>query len=267
MIYYANCKINLGLSVTGPRPDGFHNIESLLYPVPWNDIVEVVPKKKFLFSTSGLKIDIEDKENLCVKAYQLIKNEYDIPPVHIHLHKIVPFGTGLGGGSSDAVAVVKLLNELFSLEIDKAEMKTLVSRIGSDCTFFVENEPVMVKGRGELMEKTDVDLSGYFLVIAIPGIHISTKEAYENLDRYGRAGEVEKALKNDMRHWRNSLKNSFEAYAFSRYPELKEVKETLYDWGALYASMTGSGSAVYGIFDKAPAGDKMQNAEIKILKL
>ena len=233
MVFYANCKINLGLKITAKRADGFHNIETIIYPINFSDIIEIVPSNKFSITFSGLKISGNVSENLCVKAFQLLKYLYDIPNVKIHLHKIIPMGAGLGGGSSDASFVLKSLNSTFKLNLDNNLLKNLSSKLGSDCPFFIDNIPTLASGVGTSLKEISLDLRGYFVALLLPKIHISTAEAYS---------------------------------AISKYPELEKLKYRLYDSGAIYASMSGSGSAIFGIFKSLPELN-FYDVEYKIIAL
>jgi 4-diphosphocytidyl-2-C-methyl-D-erythritol kinase len=237
VVAFPNCKINLGLNVLRKRIDNFHDIETCFYPIPWTDILEVVPSDHFEFTLSGNAIPGDD--NLCVKAYELLKT----PPAKIHLHKIIPTGAGLGGGSSDAAWTLRLLNEVFQLKLTKDELRRYASQLGSDCPFFIDDVPMIGKGRGEILTEAPAVLKGKFIVIITPPVHVSTAEAY--------AGIVPKESKLDLENIR-SLKNDFEESIFRKYPVIKSVKDDLLKAGAEYASMSGSGSAVFGIFSMDP---------------
>ncbi len=237
MIAFPPCKINLGLNVLRKRNDGYHDIETCFYPILWTDILEVIPSDKFEFTVSGNVIPGDD--NLCIKAYQLLKP----PPAKIHLHKIIPTGAGLGGGSSDAAWTLRLLNDVFLLGLSKDQLKSVASQIGSDCAFFIEDGPMIGSGRGEILSPANISMKGKFIVIVKPEIHVSTAEAY--------AGIVPKESKLDLTKI-NSLKNDFEESVFKKHPLIQSIKQQLYNAGAEYASMSGSGSAVYGIFNSPP---------------
>jgi len=265
MIRFAGCKINLGLAVTGRRKDGYHNIESLLYPVEWNDIVEVVPAIEFGFSSSGMELDIAVDENICVKAYNLLKEKYDIPPVKIHLHKVIPFGAGLGGGSSDAVAVLKLVNNIYSLNISDIQMHKLAASIGSDCPFFIENKPAIAVGSGTELRPSTVDLNRFYIVIIKPPVSVSTAEAYARIRSYSDDDIVVNALKRNIAEWKDFLINDFEEPVFKLYPALQQIKEMLYERGAVYASMSGSGSAIFGIFEEMPDLKNTDSEYVKVV--
>ncbi|MFC2118858.1 4-(cytidine 5'-diphospho)-2-C-methyl-D-erythritol kinase [Bacteroidota bacterium] len=256
MLLFPNTKINIGLNITEKRNDGFHNIESLLYPIGLSDILEVVEmsgspgNSGYKFNQTGYKLDIPTEKNLCVKAYNLLSGYYDLPAVSIHLHKIVPTGSGLGGGSSDAVYILKVLNEMFFLDIQESKMIEFSSMLGSDCPFFVKNQASFVKGRGEIISNSDLKLSGLFLTLVIPGIHIDTKFAYSIVKPKKPDKSIEEIIKYPLSRWKGLLKNDFEKEIFRVSPEIGFIKQELYNMGAIYASMTGSGSSVYGIFKK-----------------
>jgi len=242
MVAFPPCKINLGLSIVRKRTDGFHDIETIFYPVPWTDILEVIPSDKFEFTVTGNVIPGKDDDNLCVRAHKIL----DAPPAKIHLHKILPTGAGLGGGSSDAAYTLRLLNDVFGLKHSKEELKSYAAQLVSDCAFFIENRPMLGTGRGEILTPVDVDLKGKFIVIVKPDIHVSTAEAY--------AGVVPKEKKLDA-----TWKNDFEESVFRKYPQLAEIKAMFYKKGASYASMSGSGSSIFGIFSQKPSHEKISS--------
>lgn len=251
MLSFPNAKINLGLRITSKRPDGYHNIESCFYPIRWCDALEVLPSEKLNFTTSGLSIPGETDSNLCLKAYHLIEKIYQIPPVHIHLHKVIPMGAGLGGGSSDGAFTLKILNELFKLGLASTQLQELAGQLGSDCPFFIENKPAIVRGTGDMFSECPIDLSDKYLAIKNPGIHISTKEAYHNINPQASSLPIESILSEPLTNWKMTLKNDFEKAVTAHHPEINQIKQELYNKGAIYASMTGSGSTVYGIFDQS----------------
>jgi 4-diphosphocytidyl-2-C-methyl-D-erythritol kinase len=252
MVSFPPCKINLGLLVIEKRSDGYHNLETCFYAVPWTDILEIVPSQKLSFKITGDAIPGDPKDNLCVKAYQLLADQYKLSPVDIHLHKIIPTGAGLGGGSSDAAHTLRLLNGLFDLNIDDKTLAEYASRLGSDCAFFIQDEPMIGKGRGEILTKvSDVSLNKRFLIIVKPPIHVSTAEAYAGIVPRKPNASVQSILEQPIENWKRVLINDFEHNVFTKYPMIKSIKDTLYDEGARYASMSGSGAAVFGIFDKA----------------
>jgi 4-diphosphocytidyl-2-C-methyl-D-erythritol kinase len=253
MIIFPPCKINLGLHVLKKRDDGYHEIETCIYPIPLFDILEIVPSEIFSFTSSGLSIPGELSSNLCVKAFELIQSNYSIPNVKIHLHKQIPMGGGLGGGSSDGSYVLRGLNDLFQLQLTDETLQQLASELGSDCPFFICNEVQLATGRGEILEKFPFDLNGYFIKIINIGIHISTKEAYGNVKMNTNPFKIKEILMEyRLVDFKNQLTNSFETSVFKEYPELEELKNKLYEDGAIYASMTGSGSTMYGIYKEEP---------------
>jgi 4-diphosphocytidyl-2-C-methyl-D-erythritol kinase len=251
MICFPTCKINIGLFITEKRTDGYHNLETIFYPVPLNDILEITEGIKNEFTSSGLVIPGNRESNLCIKAYDSLRGKYKLPPVKIHLHKAIPTGAGLGGGSSDAAFMLKLLNDHFALNIGKEELLDTASRLGSDCAFFIESKPVFAKNKGDYFENSSINLKNYFLVLVKPDVHISTPEAYSLI----KPRKAPYSLKNidiaQINDWKNFIINDFEEPLFLKFPEIKNIKETLYNAGAIYASMSGSGSAVYGIFKDA----------------
>lgn len=254
MVVFPNAKINLGLDILSKRDGGYHNISSAFYPLPLQDVLEIIPSETLQFDTSGLKISGNPENNLILKAYQLLQREFDIPPVHIHLHKIIPMGAGLGGGSSDAAFTIKLLNNLFSLSLSDSKLESLAGQLGSDCPFFIRNKPILAEGTGTEFSDIALDLSGKYLVLICPNIHVGTAEAYQNVKPAVPEHTVKEIIEDtSIDRWRNSLKNDFEASIFSKYPQLKNIKQQLYAAGALYASMSGSGSSIYGIFDNEPS--------------
>lgn len=250
MIVFPPCKINLGLHVLSKRPDGFHEIETCFYPIPLTDILEIIPATSFSFSQTGIQLPEDPMNNLCVKAYEELSRDYVVPPVSMHLHKCIPAGAGLGGGSSDAAHVLRLLNAVFDLGLSEKTLLRYATRLGSDCSFFLQDNPMMGKGKGEQLSPITVNLKGKWLVLVKPEIHLSTAQAYKDIAPRHPTRRIEELLKMDMPHWRDQLSNDFEDSVFRRYPEIREIKKELYEQGALYASMTGSGSAVYGIFEK-----------------
>lgn len=254
MIDFPNSKINIGLHILRKRTDGFHEIESLFYPVPLKDVLEIIPAKdgNFDFRASGMPIPGNPSENICVKAYELVKAKYGIPPVKMHLHKAVPMQAGLGGGSADGAFSLKLLDALFKLKPGNAKLKELAQQLGSDCPFFIENRPAIARGRGELLKTLDFDLSGYYLVLVKPDLNISTAEAYAMVRPDPGRPSLEKVIDIPVASWKDHVQNDFEKSLFSKYPELAHIKKKLYANGAIYASMSGSGSTVYGLFEEQP---------------
>lgn len=254
MIVFPNAKINIGLNIVEKRSDKYHNIESVFYPVPLTDALEVIENKektneRIVFSSSGFDIPGNTQTNLCCKAYDLISIDYALPPVKIHLHKHIPIGAGLGGGSSDAAFFIKLVNELFDLSLSWGEMHHYARQLGSDCSFFISNRPVFAEQKGDEYESIALDLSSCYLVLIYPAVAIHTGTAYGSVSPAKPIRSLEQDILNlPMEQWKEYINNDFEKTIFLKYPEIKGIKEHLYASGAMYASMSGSGSAVYGIF-------------------
>jgi 4-diphosphocytidyl-2-C-methyl-D-erythritol kinase len=249
MILYPNAKINLGLNIESKRSDGYHNISSVFYPIyDCFDILEIVSSNSFLFTSSG--IPIPGPNNLCIKAYDLLKLKFNIPAVHIHLHKKIPIGAGLGGGSSDGAFVLKGLNDLFKLNISNKTLKDLALELGADCPFFIENEPKYITGIGDLMENIKLDLSMYEIRLVDSKIHINTKNAYSNIVPKSQKLKLSELIRRPIRFWKDLITNDFEQIVFKNHPKLSKVKENLYAKGAVFSSMTGTGSTIYGLFKK-----------------
>lgn len=251
MVSFPHCKINLGLHVTRKRADGFHDIETCFYPVPWWDVLEVIPSQTFQFVSTGISIPGDPENNLCIRAFKLLSKDFNLSPIKVHLHKVIPMGAGLGGGSSDAAFMLFLLNEIFELGLNKERLKDYARQLGSDCAFFVDNKPMIGTGRGDVLTPVQITLKEKYMVIVKPDIHVSTPEAYAQLQPREPESALENLLQLPVDQWRNGLVNDFESTVFGRYPEIKAIKEKLYRSGAWYASMTGSGSGVFGLFDVA----------------
>lgn len=251
MLLFPNAKINLGLHIVEKRPDGFHTIESVFYPIKGlNDAMECLPSNEFQFKGSGFAIGGKEDDNLVVKAYRILQKEYSLPPVTIHLHKHIPMGAGLGGGSADAAFMLRLLNERFGLKISSEQLKNYAAQLGSDCAFFIENEPAYVYGKGHELSPFALDLSTYDIVVVLPPVHVSTALAYSRVQPQQPSVNLKELLQGPMVYWKEALVNDFEASVFAQFPQLADIKTSLYEQGALYASMSGSGSAFYGIFGK-----------------
>lgn len=249
MITFPSCKINLGLRITEKRSDGFHNLQSCFYPIGWSDVLEVIPAREFSFTHSGLPIPGNSDQNLCVRAYALLKADFDLPPVQMHLHKIVPIGAGLGGGSADAAFTIKLLNEKFSLGLSPSKMESYARLLGSDCAFFIQNRPLYCVEKGDVFAEISVDLTGYSILLVYPNLAISTAQAYAGIHPYTSQTSLAEQLEMPVSDWRECIHNDFEDSLFPQYPILPLIKQQLYDAGAVYASMSGSGSTIYGIFN------------------
>ena len=253
MIAFPNCKINIGLNIINKRDDGFHNLESVFYPVSLCDILEITENKNnepTQIINTGLVVDCPMEKNLCFKAYQLLKKDFDLPEVTIHLHKIIPFGAGLGGGSSDAAFSITLLNSLFSLNLSNEKMREYAAILGSDCAFFIENKAAIATGRGEILKPIELNLLEYSIILVKPQINISTAEAFSGLKPETPNYSLQLSINQHITEWKNALQNDFEKHLFLKYPILSEIKSVLYQQGALYAAMSGSGSTIYGIFEK-----------------
>lgn len=251
MIAFPNAKINLGLRITKKRQDGFHNIESLMLPVKFYDILEFTESKKDSILITGKQIEGDSKDNLIYKALNLIRKNYEIPALKIHLHKNIPTGAGLGGGSSDGAFMIKMLNNYFHLNISESGMRKIAENLGSDCSFFIRNTNQIAKGKGELLEEVQFSLPKSQLMIFNPGIHVSTKNAYSGISIKKHPESLKKYLSYNIEDWKDIFYNDFEPKVFKLYPEIKKLKDNLYQQGAHFASLTGSGGSVYGVFPKS----------------
>jgi 4-diphosphocytidyl-2-C-methyl-D-erythritol kinase len=255
MLAFPNAKINLGLHILNKRSDGYHDIETVFYPVKWCDVLEIIPaekkvREKVQFKTTGIKITGKKESNLCVKAYRLLQQKYQLPEIQMHLHKLVPIGAGLGGGSSDASQVLLLLDNMFNLRLTKDELQEAANTLGSDCGFFIHNKPLLAKGKGDVFEEITISLKDYFFVIVMPDIHISTADAYRHVTAELKKISLKEIISMPIEKWKDLLVNDFEKTALKKYPVIEYLKQEMYKLGATYASMSGSGSAVYGIFKK-----------------
>jgi 4-diphosphocytidyl-2-C-methyl-D-erythritol kinase len=252
MLAFCNAKINLGLNIVAKRSDGFHDIETVFYPIGLSDILEIVenPSSGNLeFTSSGLAVP--GNINICERAFELIRNDYELPGVKAHLHKHIPIGAGLGGGSSDAAFFIKLINEKFELNISWGEMHHYARQLGSDCSFFITNKPAFAEEKGDQFERIELSLKGYFLVLVCPPIFVSTAEAYSGAKPVKPDSSIEEnILKFPIDQWKEVIVNDFEKHIFKAYPRIAEIKTELYKAGAVYASMSGSGSSVYGLFSE-----------------
>ncbi|GAB2765556.1 4-(cytidine 5'-diphospho)-2-C-methyl-D-erythritol kinase [Rhabdobacter roseus] len=255
MVVFPNAKINIGLYITEKRPDGFHNLASCFYPVGWSDALEVLPAPELTFQASGLPIpggEQGTESNLCVKAYRLLARDYPLPPVSIHLLKAIPIGAGLGGGSADAAFMIKVLSQLFGLQVPTEQQQAYARQLGSDCAFFIENTPKYCYGKGDEFEDIALRLTGRWIVLVNPGIHIATAEAYAGVRPRQPEQDLRYLLQQPITDWPGTISNDFEASLFPKYPVLPSIKQRLYELGARYASMSGSGSTLYGIFENEP---------------
>lgn len=263
MITFPNAKINLGLNIVEKRPDGYHNLETIFYPINLQDALEVTRRenndKEYTLHISGSPLEGEPEDNLVVKAYKLLKKDYPgLLPVDIHMYKHIPAGAGLGGGSSDAACMIKLLNDKFSLGLSTERMEEYAVKLGADCAFFIRNKPVFATGIGNLFEPVELSLKGYHIILIKPDIFVSTRDAFAEIRPVRPAVSLKEIVKQPMETWKHSMKNDFEDSVFKKFPEIAAIKDELYDLGAVYAAMSGSGSSVYGIF-KAP----IENVEDK----
>lgn len=256
MIVFPNAKINLGLQVLRKRNDGFHDINTVFYAVNWCDILEVNVSEKteklFDFKLTGLTVNGAIEDNLIYQAWSKININHTLPPLYVHLHKNIPMGAGLGGGSADAAFFINAVNDLLALNMPLETRLAIASELGSDCAFFILNQPVFATGRGTEFSPLSIRLKGYYFVIVYPSIHSNTREAYGGLTPHEAEYDLKSTLAKPIHTWRSELKNDFEATIFKKYPLIAALKNTLYEQGALYACMSGSGSALFGIFDHEP---------------
>ncbi len=260
MVVFPNAKINIGLNVIGKRSDGFHNIESIFYPIPINDALEAIASDRFAFECEGTNPGEDPETNTILKAYELLKNYRKLRPVHFFLLKNIPQAAGLGGGSADATFTLSLINDLLNLHLTKAELIDISQQVGSDCPFFLQNQPQMVTGRGEELNPIDLTLTGYHFGVINPAISISTKTAYQHIQPAKPNEDLRSKIQYPIQDWPEVINNDFEQYVLEAYPEIKQLKDSLYRAGAYYASLTGSGSAVYGIFGESPVlPDRIDN--------
>ena len=249
MIVFPNAKINIGLNIINKRADGYHNLETVFYPVMIHDVLEIVEAQELAFTSSGLPIPGAPENNICLKAYKLLSQDIKLPAVKIHLHKNIPIGAGLGGGSADASFFIKLMNEKFVLGLDKALMEGYALQLGADCPFFIQNKPVFASGKGDEFKEVALDLSPYCIILVMPEVEVSTAQAFSDIVPKPAAESLATLIKGNIKEWKGSVKNDFEPGIISRYPIIGHIKDSLYNAGALYASMSGSGSSVYGIFE------------------
>lgn len=253
MITYPNAKINLGLNIVEKRPDGYHNLETIFYPINLQDALEVTELEneegEYKLKVSGVPIEGDAENNLVVKAYRLLKKDFpDMSPIKIHMFKHIPTGAGLGGGSADAAFMIKLLNEKFNLKLSIEKMEEYAAILGADCAFFIQNKPVFASGIGNIFENITLSLKGYYIVLVKPDIFVSTKDAFSHITPMHPNQSLKEIVRMPVETWRATMKNDFEESVFQKYPEIAAIKDKLYDMGAIYASMSGSGSSVFGIF-------------------
>lgn len=259
MVVFPNAKINLGLHVTGKRIDGFHDIETIFFPIPWEDALEAVPAAETNLIIHGLTIDGDVSNNLILQAYRLLSEKYPMPSLAFHLLKKIPFGAGLGGGSADAAFAIRLINEVAGLGLTQQEMHSLAAQLGSDCAFFIHNTPALGLGRGDVLTPVQVNLSGYHLVVLFPGIPVSTPWAYRQITPAPAPRPLTEVIREPIDTWQLWLTNDFEPPVFREHPVLEMYKQQLYDLDAVYASMSGSGSTLFGLFERSL--DRLEVAE------
>ncbi len=252
MIVFPNAKINIGINITSRRTDGYHNIETIFYPVNIFDALEALPANKLTFDSSGVDIPGRTEDNLCIKGYQLINKDYKLPPLNIHLHKNIPIGAGLGGGSADAGFFIKLLNNQFNLKLTTDQMMDYARVLGADCAFFIENKPLFAFEKGDQFETIKLDLSKYHMVLVMPPAHVSTSEAYRGVKPAEVKHSLYDLISEPIQDWKHMIKNDFEESVFKNHAVIRGVKAALYEAGAIYASMSGSGASVFGIFNEKP---------------
>lgn len=253
MIVFPNCKINLGLQIKEKRADGFHNLETVFLPVPLTDALEVVQTatKDCSLVVTGISIDAHAEDNICVKAYRLLQQRFpQLPGISIHLHKAIPSGAGLGGGSADGAFMLQLLNRKFNLGLSAETLIPIALQLGSDCPFFIKNQPCYATGRGEIMEPVQLPLNGYELVLVNPRIHVNTGWAFRQLPADRPHHNIQEVVSQPVAEWKNRLVNDFESPVFAAHPEIAAIRDQLYAQGAEYAAMSGTGSTVFGIFPK-----------------
>ncbi|ETZ20806.1 4-(cytidine 5'-diphospho)-2-C-methyl-D-erythritol kinase [Pedobacter sp. V48] len=249
MLAFANAKINLGLYVTEKRADGYHNLETVFYPVKINDVIEITDAKETTCQIKGIDIPGSTEDNICLKAFELLKKDFDLPAQQITLLKNIPVGAGLGGGSSDAAFLIKLLNDKFQLGLNTHQMEDYAKQLGADCAFFINNKPVFAEGKGDEFSGVGVDLSGYQIVLVKPPVHVATADAYSGIVPHKSGVSLKELIQLPLKDWKPNLKNDFESTVFLKYPEIEAVKQALYHEGAIFAAMSGSGSSVFAIFE------------------
>ncbi len=256
MICFPNAKINIGLHITEKRPDGYHNLETVFFPIPLCDALEIIEDKSlntpYLWSSSGIEVDGKPEDNLCIKALMALKKDFDIPPVKIHLHKNIPFGAGIGGGSADAAFTLTTLNHMFELKLSQQDLLQYASGIGADCAFFIINKPCYATGIGDQLIPIELNLKGYYLVLTKPNTHVSTAEAYGGVTPKQPETKLLESIQKEPAYWKANVLNDFEPHILKAHPEIQSIKEYLYQQGADYAVMTGSGAAVFGLFKNEP---------------
>ena len=259
MLAFANAKINLGLNITQKRADGYHNLETVFYPVNISDVIEIIDAEQTNCLIKGIDIPGSADDNLCLKAFKTLQADYNLPNQQIILLKNIPVGAGLGGGSSDAAFLIKLVNEKFKLGLSVLQMQNYARVLGADCAFFIDNKPVFAFGKGDEFEALEIDLSTYFMVLVKPPVHVSTADAYRNVKVKTPKQSLKNLLKLPVKDWRNCVFNDFEASVFEKYPQIAEVKAQLYAAGAIFALMSGSGSSVFALFENRVQLPQLEN--------
>lgn len=234
------------------RPDGYHNLETIFYPVQLADALEMVPSGKLQLTVSGISIDGDNADNLVLKAYRMLQTDFELPPVHFHLHKVIPTGAGLGGGSSDAAFALRMMNDYFQLQLSSQKLMKYAAKLGADCAFFIQNKPAFATGIGDQLNEIKLDLSGYNLLIAKPSFSVNTSEAYSGIVPHKPTFNLKETGEIPVEKWKDFVVNDFEKSVFKKYSEIEKLKESMYQMGAIYASMSGSGSAVFGLFRHSP---------------
>lgn len=252
MITFPNAKINLGLNIVEKRPDGYHNLETIFYPIPLQDALEITPweggERKYKLAQSGIQIAGDDESNLVVKAYKLLDNLHNLPPIEINLLKHIPSGAGLGGGSADAAFMLCMLNQHFQLNIPNEQLEVYAAQLGADCAFFVENKPTFAEGIGNIFSPIELSLKGYKLLLVKPDIFVSTRDAFAQIKPKRPSISLKEVAKMPVEAWKTYMVNDFEESVFPQFPAIADIKAKLYDMGAIYASMSGSGSSVFALF-------------------
>lgn len=251
MIYFPNAKINLGLNIVSKRPDGYHNLETVFYPIGIKDALEIIEKEGLqedVFIQTGLLVDGASDDNLVMKALKIMRQHYSFPFVEIHLFKCIPFGAGIGGGSADASFTLRLLNDMFSLGASQADLAKLAVRLGADCPIFIYNKPMYAEGIGEELETVDLSLKGYKLALVKPDVFVSTRDAFSQVKPTQPQVNLRTIIQRPVEEWKDLMVNDFEESVFALHPQIKEIKNKLYELGAVYSSMSGSGASVYALF-------------------
>lgn len=250
MLTFANAKINLGLNLIEKRPDGYHNLETIFYPIRITDAVELVDANKTSCISKGIDVPGNGNDNICLKAFKQLQADFKLPHQQIVLLKNIPIGAGLGGGSADAAFLIKLANDKFNLALSISQMQDYARRLGADCAFFIENKPVFAFAKGDEFEKLNVSLSNYYIVLVKPPIHVSTALAYSNVKVQQPLSSLKNLIHLPLKEWKDTMFNDFEPSVFETYPQISDIKTKLYAAGAIFALMSGSGSSVFGVFEK-----------------